>query len=130
MVFPIALRIRAILSRTARERCARNGITPRARTTRVCFIHTAAEHISGVARERVARAITSHTKGVEQSIIADHNRHRLIWRQTVGKTRLAKLGWIIGPLIAVSDKVRHSHPVNCKSIGGTGLSSNDIDGYV
>ena len=130
MIFPVALRIRAILSRVARQRCTGNGVTPRARITRVCFIHAAAEHISGVAQERVARAIASHTKGVEQSIIADYHRHRLIWRQTVGKTRLANLVWIIGPLIAVSYKVSHCHPFNDKSIRSPGLSSNDIDGYV
>src|SRR4029077_4741350 len=130
MIFPIALRIRAILSRIAGQRCAGNGITPRACITRICPVHAAAEHISGVAQERLARATTLHTKGVEQSVIADHHLHSLIWCQTVGKTRLANLRWIIGPLIAVSYKVRRRHPFDDKSIRGTGLSSNDIDAYV
>jgi len=130
MIFPVALRIRAILSRVARQRCTGNGVTPRARITRVCFIHAAAEYISSVAQERVARALTLHTKRVEQFIVADHDLDRLIWPQTVGKIRLADLGWIIRPLIAVSDKVRRRHPFNNKSIRGTGLSGNDIDGDV
>ena len=50
--------------------------------------------------------------------------------EPVGKTRLPNLGWIIGLLIAVSDKVRHRHPFNDKSIRRTGLSGNDIDCYV
>ena len=83
-------------------------------------------------RTRAARpaAFTLHTKRVEQLIIADDDLHRLIWPQTVGKNRLADLAWIIRPLIAVSDKVRRRHPFNNKSIRGTGLSGNDIDGYV
>ncbi len=130
MIFPVALRICAILSRIARQRCTGDGVTPRARVTEVCFVHAASEHISSIAQERLARAFTLHTKRVEQFIVADHDFHRLIRPQTVGKIRLADLGWIIRPLIAVSDKVRRRHPFNDKSIRGTGFSGNDIDGYV
>ena len=130
MIFPIALRIRAILSRIARQRCTGNGVTPRARITRVCFVHAAAEYISSVAQERLARAFTSHTKRVEQSIIANHDLHRLIWRQIVGKARLAKFVWIIRPLITISDKVRYRHPFDDESIRCARLTSGDIDGKV
>jgi hypothetical protein len=97
MVFPVALRIRAILSRIARQRRAGNGVTRRACVTRLCFVHAATQHISRVTQERVARATTSHTKGVEQSIIADDHLHGLVWRQIVGKAGLANFGWIIRP---------------------------------
>ena len=130
MIFPVALRICAILSRIARKRCTGDGVTPWARITEVCFVHAASEHISSVAQERVARALTLHTKRVEQFIVADHDLYRLIWPQTAGKARLADLGWIIRPLIAVSDKVRRRNPFNDKSIRGTGFSGNDIDGDV
>ena len=130
MVFPVALRIRAILSRIAPQRRAGNGITPGTGITRVCFVHAGAKHISGVAQERFARAIASHTNGVEQSIITDDYLHGLIGRQTVGETRLANLGRIVRPLIPVSDKVSHRHPFNDKSIRCARLSSGDIDGYV
>ena len=130
MILPIALRICAILSRIARQRCTGNGVTPRARITRVCFVHAAAEYISSVAQERLAGALTSDTKRVEQSIIADHDLHRLIWPQIVGKTRLAKFVWIIRPLIAISDKVRHRHPFDDESIRCARLTSGYIDGKV
>ena len=130
MGFPIALRIGAILSRIARQRGAGNGITPRAWIARVCFVHAATEHISGVAQERIARAIAPHTKGVEQSIIADDHFHGLIWRQAVGKTGLANFGRIIRPLIPVSDKVCCRHPFNDKSVRSAGVASGHIDRYV
>jgi hypothetical protein len=126
----VPLRICAILPRIARQRRAGNGIAPRARITRVCFVYTAAEHIGRVAQERLAGAIALDTKGIEQSIIADDHLERLIWRQAVGKTGLADLVRIIRPLIPVSDKVRQGHPFNGKSIWSTRLSSRDLDGYV
>jgi hypothetical protein len=82
------------------------------------------------AQERLARAVTSHTKGIEQPIIANHNLDGLIRRHTIGKTGLANLVWIIRPLIAVSDKVGHRHPFDDKPIQGTGLASGHIDCYV
>src|SRR4029450_3316217 len=123
MVFPVALRIRAILSRIARQRRAGNGVTPWACVTRLRFVHAATEHISGVTQERVARTTTSHTKGVEQSIIADDHLDGLNWRQIVGKACLANLGGIMRALICVSDKVCHRHPFDDKSIRSPGLSA-------
>ena len=130
MVFPIALRICAILSRIAQQRGAGDGIAPRACIARVCFVHAATEYVGSVAQERVAGAIASHTNGVKQSIITDDHLHGLIWRQAVGKTSLANFVWIIRPLIPVSDKVGLRHPFNDESIRGSGLASRDIDGYV
>ena len=127
MVLPVALRIRAILTRIARQRRAGNGVTPLACIARLCFIRAATEHIGGVAQERLARAIALHTQSVEQSIVADDHFDGLIWCQIVGKDGLANVRWIIRPLIPVGDKVRHRHPFNDKSIRGAGLSSNDID---
>ncbi len=130
MILPVALRIRAFLPRVARQRRAIRGVTPLACITRLCLVRAATEHISSVAQKRVTRAIASHTGGVEQSIVADDHFDSLIWRQSVGKAGLANLGRIIRPLISVSDKVRHGHPFNGKSIGSAGPSGSDIDGYV
>ena len=130
MVLPVALRICAILPWVARQRLAGNGVTPLACIARLRFVRTATEYISSVAQERVARAIAAHTKGVEQSIIADDYLEGLIWCQTVRKSGLANLLWIIRPLIPISDKVRKRHPFNDKSIRSAGLSGGDIDGYV
>jgi len=130
MIFPVALRIRTILPWIAGLCRAGNGITPRACVTRLRFIRAATEYISRVTQKWVARAITPHAKGVEQSIIADDDLHRLIWRQTVRKTGLANRSWVIRPLIPISDKIGDSHPLNDKSIRDSGLFSDDIDGYV
>ncbi len=127
MVFPVALRIRAVLSRIARQRSAGDGITPRACITRRCFAHATTEYISGVTQERVARAITSHAKRVEQSIVADNHLQGLVWRQTIGKTGLANFVRIIRPLIPVSDKVSHGHPFNDKSIRRAGVTNGQVE---
>jgi hypothetical protein len=130
MILPVALRIRAILPRVARQCRAGNGVTPLACVTRLRFVHMAPEHISGVAQKRIARAIAAHTKGVEQSIVANDHLDGLIWRHNVRKAGLANLVWIIRPLIPVSDKVRHRHPFNRKAIRSARLSSGDINRYV
>ena len=127
MVLPVALRIRAILSRVARQCRAGNGVAPLACITRRCFVRAAAQHVSGVAQKRVARAIALHTKGIEQSIIPNDHLYGLIWRQIVGKAGLANLSGIIRPLIAVSDKILHRHPFDDKPIRCAGLASGDVD---
>ena len=127
MVLPIALRIGAILPRVARQRRTGNAVTPLACITRRCFVRAATEYVGGVAQKRLARAIASHTKGVEQSIIANDHLEGLIWRQIVGKAGFANLSRIIRPLIAISDKVRHRHPFDDKSIRSARLAGGDID---
>lgn len=68
-----------------------------------------------------------HAKRIEQSVVANDHSDGLIWRQIVREARLANLGWIIRPLIAIGDKVRHRHPFDDESILSAGLASGDID---
>jgi hypothetical protein len=44
--------------------------------------------------------------------------------------KLANFGWIIRPLIPVSDNVRHGHPFDDKFIRSAELPGGDINCYV
>ena len=127
MVLPKALCIGTILPRIARQRGAGNRTAPLACITRPCFGRAATEHVSSVAQKRIARALASHAKGIEQSVIANDHLDGLIRRQIIRKSGFANLGRVIGPLVTISDKVRQCHPFDDKSIRSAGLSGGDID---